>query len=74
MPQSPKINLRLIFIRDVNLTTTKTVIDAISSKSGDFNKMAEKKILIKAFLPSLDNFKIFAKDCHKHHGEITEPV
>ncbi len=43
VPQSLKINPRSIFTRDVNFTTTKTVIDAISSKSGDFNKMAEKK-------------------------------
>ncbi len=47
---------------DANLTTSKTAIDAISSKSGDFNKMVEKNPLVKAFSPILDDFQIFAKE------------
>ncbi len=69
------------FPTDANSTTSKTPLDAISSKSGDFNKVAEKKSLVKAFSPiwpilkfSQEEIIVYHCSGEKHNGEIAEPV
>ncbi len=49
------------------------------TKLGDFNKIAEKLALtiVRAFLPVLDNFQIFAKMPYliiKYSSEVTKPI
>ncbi len=72
---------RLVFLTDANSTTSKTAVDAVSSKSVDFNKMAGENPIVKAFSLFWMILKFSQKGTilyygsdEKHNGKIAEPI